>query len=465
MKEITIAEEHSLLNMTKLKSYIQNFFKGHERTVKAKKHIIYSLGLKGISIVVGLAFVPLILNYLDAERYGIWLTLSSIIAWFSFFDIGLGNGLRNRFAEALAKNDHELARTYVSTTYAILGVVFSVIIILFFIVNPFLNWQKILNTTAVGTHELGVVALIVFVFFILRFFFKLIGTILMADQRPAVNNAFGPLGNLLALIIIFILTKTTKGSLINLAAVLSIVPVLVLMIATFVFFLKDYRKHSPSFKYVDLSKSKDLLGLGFKFFYVQIAGIVFFSTTNFLIAHFSNQESVAAYNVAYKYLFMINMIYGIILTPFWSAVTDAYARKDFEWLKKSIRKLNILSFIAVIGLLGALFVSPWVYKIWIGDKLTIPFSLSLAITLYLIQQVVVAPFSTFINGFGKLKLGLYLITIKIIIFIPLAYLLGTHYKALGIVYSLLIIQLISMVQEPMQVFKLINQKANGIWNK
>lgn len=450
--------------MLKIKPYIQNFFKGHERSVKAKKHIIYSLGLKGISIAVGLAFVPLILNYLDAERYGIWLTLSSIIAWFSFFDIGLGNGLRNRFAEAIAQKNHELARTYVSTTYAILGVIFMVVIVLFFIVNPFLNWQKILNTTAVGTQELGIVALIVFVFFILRFFFKLIGTILMADQRPAINNAFGPIGNILAFIIIYILTKTTVGSLINLAAVLSVVPVLVLILATFVFFLKDYKIYAPSLKYVDLSKSKDLLSLGFKFFYFQIAALIFFSTTNFLIAQFSNQEMVAAYNVAYKYLFIANMIYGIILTPFWSAVTDAYTRKDFDWLKRSIKKLNIISFFMVLILLIALFLSPWVYNVWIGDKLVIPFSMSLVITLYLIQQVIIAPFSTFINGLGKLKLGLYMITIKIVIFFPLAVFLGKVYGANGIIISMLLIQIPSLIQEPIQVLKIINNKASGIWN-
>lgn len=451
--------------MTKLKTYIQNFFQGHERTVKAKKHIIYSLGLKGVSIAVGLAFVPLILNYLDAERYGVWLTLSSIIAWFSFFDIGLGNGLRNRFAEALAKNDQELARTYVSTTYAILGVVFSVIIIIFFIVNPFLNWQKILNTTAVGTQELGVVALIVFVFFILRFFFKLIGTILMADQRPAVNNIFGPLGNLIALIIIYILTKTTEGSLINLAAVLSIVPVLVLVIATFVFFLKDYRKYAPSIKYVDLSKSKDLLGLGFKFFYFQIASIIIYSTTNFLIAHYANQTMVASYNVAYRYLYVSYMIFNIILSPFWSAVTDAFARQDYGWLKSSLRKLNIISLAFVFGLFILVFISPFVYKLWIGDKLIIPDTLSILVAVYIALMLINAPFSTFINGFGKLKIGLITVTMGISIFVPLMYFLGNNYGVIGILIAMILLQIPSGILQPIQVFKIVNLIAKGIWNE
>ncbi len=451
--------------MNKLKSYIQNFFKGHERSVKAKKHIFYSFFLKGISIVVGLVLVPLILGYLDAERYGIWLTLSSIIAWFSFFDIGLGNGLRNKFAEAVAADKHELARTYVSTTYAILGILFLCVIILFNIVNPFLNWQTILNTVAVGKNELSIIALVVFIFFILRFFFKLIGTILMADQKPAVNNSFGPIGNVIVLCIIFILTKTTDGSLVLLSIVLSVAPVVVLMVATFYFFSKDYKKYKPKLKHIDFSKSKDLLELGFKFFFFQIAAIIFFSTTNFLIAHFSNQETVASYNVAYKYLFIVNMVYVIILTPFWSAVTDAFSRKDYTWLKRSLRKLNILSGIMILILIGALVISPYVYKIWIGNKLIIPFSLSFVITLYLIQQLIVAPFSTFINGLGKLRLGVYVLSIKLVIFIPLAYFMGTKYGALGIVLSMLFIQIPSLIIEPIQVFKLINQKAAGIWNK
>ena len=297
------------INFKKLEQFkkISNFFQGHERSVKAKKNILYSFFLKGISIIVGLIFVPLILGYLDAERYGIWLTLSSILAWFSFFDIGLGNGLRNGLTEAIALKDDNLAKTYVSTTYAILGVIFLLVTVLFSIINPFLNWQTILNTTAVEKNELSIIALIVFIFFLFSFFFKLIGTILLADQKPAINNAFSPIGNVMSLLIIFILTKTTVGSLILLSFVLSSVPLLILILATIYFFRSDYKKYKPEFRYIDFTKSKDLLGLGFKFFFVQLASIIFFSTTNFLIAQFSNQETVASYNVAYKYLYMVNI--------------------------------------------------------------------------------------------------------------------------------------------------------------
>jgi len=68
---------------------ISNFFKGHERSVKAKKNIIASFGIKGISIIVGFLMVRVVLDYLDQTKYGIWLTLTSLLTWFSFFEIGL----------------------------------------------------------------------------------------------------------------------------------------------------------------------------------------------------------------------------------------------------------------------------------------------------------------------------------------------------------------------------------------
>src|ERR1700687_5870800 len=98
---------------------------GHQRSVKAKKNIIASFFIKGISISISLILVPLTINYINPSRYGIWLTLSSIVGWFSFFDIGLAHGLRNKFAEAKAKGDNESAQIYVSTTYAVLAIIFT----------------------------------------------------------------------------------------------------------------------------------------------------------------------------------------------------------------------------------------------------------------------------------------------------------------------------------------------------
>ena len=121
------------------------FTKGNERSVAVKKNIAVSLVLKCISILVSLQVVPLTIGYVNPTKYGIWLTLSSIIAWLSYFDLGFAHGFRNRFAEAKAKGDMKLAKEYVSTTYAVLFLLFSVILLITLVVNNYLDWSRILN--------------------------------------------------------------------------------------------------------------------------------------------------------------------------------------------------------------------------------------------------------------------------------------------------------------------------------
>ena len=152
--------------------YNQFFNSGSTRSIKAKKNILISFFIKGISIVTGLLMVPLTISYVNQSQYGIWLTLSSVIAWFSFFDIGFGNGLRNKFAESKASGNDFMVKAYVSTTYGILSMIFIMVWIIFFLVNYELNWSSILNAPLELKNELSFVAIIVFSFFVLIFLIK-----------------------------------------------------------------------------------------------------------------------------------------------------------------------------------------------------------------------------------------------------------------------------------------------------
>lgn len=90
-------------------SFIRKIFNGDERSVLVKKNIAGSVLIKGWSCVVQFLLVPVTLKCLNQYEYGIWLTISSILLWVDQFDIGLGNGLRNKLAEAIARNEFERA--------------------------------------------------------------------------------------------------------------------------------------------------------------------------------------------------------------------------------------------------------------------------------------------------------------------------------------------------------------------
>lgn len=454
-----------------IKKKISDFFKGNTRTVKAKKNIIASLFIKGASIVIGFVLVPITLNYLDQTRYGIWLTISSFLTWFTFFQIGLGNGLRNKLAEALAKKNYELGKTYVSTTYAILSIIMGLVAIVFFVANNLIDWTVILNADESMAKELSSLALIVFGFFFLRFVIKLIGMVLMADQRPAINNLFGPMGNLLSLILIYILTKTTQGSLIYLGLTLSISPLVVLTLASVYFYSTDYKRIAPSFYHIKIKYAKELMGLGIKFFFIQISALILFQSSNIIIAQFFGPAQVTPYNIAYKYFSIIQMIYIIIITPFWSAHTEAWAKQEFNWIKKSIKTLlKVWVAFVIFGILLFIF-SRDVFNFWIGkeqmQKINIPWVLQLFLLIFFLVKSFGGIFTTFINGVGKIKIQMISLLIGSVVFIPLTiYLIKyLHFGIEAVVIATIVSNLFSPIIAPIQYYKIINKKAYGIWNK
>lgn len=75
------------------KKYFVFFTKGNERSVNVKKNIVLMILIKGCSILLSLLLVPLTLDYVDNECYGVWLALSSMVVWISFFDIGINEAV------------------------------------------------------------------------------------------------------------------------------------------------------------------------------------------------------------------------------------------------------------------------------------------------------------------------------------------------------------------------------------
>ncbi len=447
--------------------HVKLSLKGNTRGVKAKKHIIYSFVLQGVSVLIGLLYIPLLLDYLTQEKYGIWLTLTSILSWFSFFDIGLGNGLRNKLAEALAIGDYSLGQKYVSTTYALLVAIFGVVLLLFYGVNHFLDWNVILNTVEMDKSELYLLSSIVFTFFIIRFVVQLISVIYLADQKPAITKLITTTGNLLAFSVVFLLTRiSTQGNLILLGSIISIIPVLLLLVISFFSFNGKYRYLSPSITGIDLKLSDGLINLGFRFFFLQITAIIIFSTSNVFITQFYGPEEVVVYNIAFKYFQVPTMVFAIIMTPIWTAVTDAYTQSDFKWLKKTLKLLNIVSVVFVFGIVLMVLISNWIYSMWVGDQVQVPISLSIFLGIYAMMQVVVAPYSQYINGTGKIKLTMTLAFAGIPIYLVLVFIFGELFtNSTGIIVAIVISSILGFIIQPIQTYRLLNKTAKGIWNK
>lgn len=436
----------------------------NKRTNLAIKNIGLSILLKGGSIFISFLLVPMTLGYLNAYEYGIWLTLNSVLSWVYLLDIGLGNGLRNKLTESLAKNDYTLGKIYVSTTFFFMTLIVLSFYALFLLSGFFLDWYAILNVGPTKVSHLNSLVNIVFAFVCIGFLFRMIGNIYMAHQLPAANDLLNLIGNLCSLLIIFILTKTTTGSLKDVAVTFSAVPASVYLLA-FPITFKIFPKITPALKYVKRRYFGILISLGLKFMFIQIACIIIFMTSNILISNLFGPEEVTPYNIAFKYFSIITIGFNIILTPIWSAITDAFSRNDFSWIKHTLRQLIIIwgatSLLAVIMIL----LSPYAYRFWVGNNVSIPISLTILCAVYVIITTFNNIFAYVINGFGTLRIQLIFAIIHAIAYIPLAILCSHHFGVSGILISLCITCFTPLLWGPLQCYKLLNQKAFGIWGK
>lgn len=384
----------------KLKTFLNG---GAERTSKIKKNILIMFFIQGGSILISLLLVPMTLNYVDSETYGIWLTLSSMVTWVHFFDVGINNGLKNKLTEAFANNNMFLAKKYVSTTYAILTLIFLPIMLIVLFITPFVNWASLLNISEQSAIGIASVVSILITYFCLNFILSTINIVLQADQRPADASFRQFMQQLISLIIIYILTVTTKGSLLYLCIGLCISPLLVISFYTITLYSGRYKQIAPSISFVDFKVAPSLLKLGIMFFVCQIAFLIQTQMANFLIIRYYGAVEVTNYSIASRYFGALLMAWGIIVAPLWAAVTDAVTKNDYEWIKKLIKKFTKLSFFFGIGLILMLLISTTVYKIWVGDKVNISFWLSFWVMTGTMIRLSGNLYVQILNGAGILK--------------------------------------------------------------
>ncbi len=447
--------------------FIRNFFsQGNERTLRAKKNIVISFICKAISIVVSFLIVPITLGYVGKVEYGIWMTISSIIQWFAFFDVGLGNGLRNKLAEALALDDQESANTYISSVFAIVSAIAMFMFILFYIAARFISWNAVLNTHIVSNYDLFSVVIMVFLFFCVGFVLKLVSSILQAMQRYAINDILALLAQIIGLVAMIILVKTTKGSLFNLCLVYSSQTTIVMLIAAFVLFWGSLKQFRPSLKYIRLKQTMPLLNLGVKFFINQLLFLIVTQTSVILVVQFFGPADVTVFNLAVRYVSITSMLYMMVLTPFLSAFTEAYTKKEYQWIRNTIHRINLIWMAASVITILMIFGYKLFFKLWVGDTILIPVSLIITLAIFNILTMVSGTYGLFLNAIGKIQLQLYLLTAQAILFLPLSYLFfKMNFGLVSIVAAQIIFAAVNSYFMVKQYNKIIRNQALGIWFK
>lgn len=445
---------------------IEKIFGTNGRTALIRKNIMISFLLKGWSGVIFLLIVPLTLHCLGEYKNGIWLTISSMLIWMDNLDIGLGNGLRNKLATHLAHNDIQKARESVSSTFFMLIlIIVPAALVLIALVN-FSNLYSFLNIDKGMITDLNNVAIISIIFVCSTLIFKFIGNFYIGLQLPAANNCLITCGHTLILLGTYILYKADSHSLMLIALVNTGSPLLIYLIAYPYTFQKKYPQLSPTMKCFNFHAIKELFSIGLKFFILQMSSAIIFMSSNILVSKMFSPASVTPYQIAYRYISIVVLVFSIICAPNWTATTDAFERGDIEWIRKTKNTMNKILLAVFILMILMIAISNFAYGIWVGKDVIVPLSITIGMAVYMYITIYSMSYCYFLNGIGILHLQLICTVGGAIAFIPLTYLATSLYKEIiSILIALCIVNLPSLIFNKIQFEKIINGTAKGIWVK
>ncbi len=294
---------------------------------------------KALTILISFVSVPLTVHYLGAERYGVWLTMSSLLTWISMTDFGLaGNALVNAISEAHGKDDRVLAQQYTASTFWSLTVLSSLIGLAFLIAFQYISWEAVFHVSdTFPRHELELACAFTLCTFVAGLPLNMLNSIYNAYQDGYVANLWGIASNTLALITLVVVSQF-HGGLAPLVLAVSGTRMVVSFASALYLFRVRYPWLAPAPSAVRWPRIKRLFNLGSKYMVTQLAGLGIYQSQPFIITQLLGPSKVMIFVVTLKIVALPVDLAYIGTAPFISAFAEAKQRQDWHWVRHAFRR-------------------------------------------------------------------------------------------------------------------------------
>ena len=304
----------------------------HGRILKA---VCSGTACRVLSSALTLIALPLCVRYLGAERYGVWATVTTTAVWINLLDLGIANTLTNHIARAYATVDRRSAARYFTNALLLTTSVAASFAILLAFVLPRVNWVRLFNVGAsVSAVEVRRTVAVACGLLLLALPCNLVSKLLAGYQELHRNNyatCMGALASLGGLALGIVLRVSMPALLIMSAGCLTFAMLVNLLLV--VVWQKPWLLPRPSL--IDRRAISELLASGSSFFLIQVAAVVVFSSDNVIVSHYVGASAVTPYSVTWRLVGLAALLQSLIFPALWPAYTEAYAKGDFTWIRRT----------------------------------------------------------------------------------------------------------------------------------
>ncbi len=354
---------------------------------------------RGVGLLAALISVPLTIRYLGTERYGIWMTISSIVALLGFADLGLGNALMNAISASHGRDDRDFARKCVSSAFFLLAGLAIVLALVFGLCYWSIPWDRVFNVSPeVGRQEAGPAMAVFFGCFLVSLPLGIVPRIQMGYQQGFVNAVWQAVGSVLALICLLV-AIWLRGSLPLLVLALAGAPLLATALNGATLFGREMPWLVPNWFAISWRAVGQIGQTGLMFLILQVCVALLSSVDNIIVAQVLGQDAVAQLAVPARLFSVAGAVAMIALMPLWPAYGEAIARGDLAWVKRTVIRSTICAAgVSLAITLPLTVLGRPIVQAWVGPEIEPSRSLLLALGCWTVLSTVGSSLAMLLNA-------------------------------------------------------------------
>ncbi len=398
-----------------------------------KKEIVLSTIFRAVSIISGIIIAGVLVRELGASKYGVWATLTSLLAWMQLSDFGVGNVLKNKIASARKEENNFPLVIGVFQFYFLVAIFLA---IFFFLLGN--------NLEIVEKYHQE--AALLYLGFIISFPLSVGSGILQGLHKNSIVAMLSCLQSLIWLVAVLIIVWLGP-SLFLLSAfnvfVLVIIGIMQCLFAYKLLPVVGFSIMSHLFDYRKILLALPLWRVGSKFLILQISNVLFFSLGTYLTYINLTSSDAARYDLLFK-IFQIPIIFfGLVISVFWIEISKLNACCDFDMLAKRFYQLHLIGAVIILScLVFVIFMAVPLMSLYSSNRITTTVYEAAAFWLSASIQIFAYSGAVFLNAAEKLQGQLFIAIIAALLLVPVSiyfYSIGVGFVTVPLVTSILLL--------------------------
>jgi O-antigen/teichoic acid export membrane protein len=337
---------------------------------------------KALGICCRLITIPLLINHLGQERYGLWVTIASFSAYVLILDFGIGSSLINKLTVLYTSFDRDNADVFVSSALLVLSSVVVCCGILAFLIIPNIDWGVLfkLSNDELGREALWSVSIVLLIFF-LQLPFSIILKIPYAMQEGWLTESYQILGTVISLVGIVLGVLVGAGFNVIIISLAGSTLFSEVFLLTHLLLSGKYRFVLPSLsKFIE--HFGDLSRASLDFMLMQTVSILVNNLQFTLLAVYKGAGAVASYGLITQVLIALQVPFSALQQPMWTRMAQSAYHSEhkniLEMLKRYIRCAAIYSLLAACIML--FMINP-IFAIMLHKSIFLPLNLRIGFAM------------------------------------------------------------------------------------